>query len=93
LGGLFTWGFNYEGQLGDGTTTIRFVPTKIQMNYPTLILTNTCDYGSAISEFVPTREGYTFSGWHTDIYMTADYVFGTIPAGDIKLFACWIPIV
>ena len=28
-GGLFTWGYNYSGQLGDGTTTNRSTPTEI----------------------------------------------------------------
>lgn len=28
-GRLFTWGWNFNGRLGDGTTTSRFVPTEI----------------------------------------------------------------
>lgn len=35
-GSLYTWGYNWDGQLGDGTTTERHTPTKI-MNDVTMV--------------------------------------------------------
>ncbi len=47
------------------------------------------NYGTAITEPIPTKEGYTFGGWYTDIEFTTEYVFDTMPAEDITLYAQW----
>jgi uncharacterized repeat protein (TIGR02543 family) len=38
----------------------------------------------------PTKTGYAFSGWYTDIALTSAYTFTTMPAASITLYAAWI---
>lgn len=35
----------------------------------------------------PTKEGYTFDGWYIDSKLQTPYVFGTMPAEDITIYA------
>ncbi|PKK96328.1 MAG: hypothetical protein CVV58_06915, partial [Tenericutes bacterium HGW-Tenericutes-3] len=37
----------------------------------------------------PTRVGYTFDGWFSDAGLTTPYVFTTMPASSITLYAGW----
>ncbi len=37
----------------------------------------------------PTREGYTFAGWYSDIALTTAYTFTTMPASNVTLYAKW----
>ena len=37
----------------------------------------------------PIRPGYTFAGWFIDIALTSPYVFTTMPATDLTLYAKW----
>jgi uncharacterized repeat protein (TIGR02543 family) len=37
----------------------------------------------------PTQSGYTFAGWFSDGELTTAYVFSTMPAEDIMLYANW----
>lgn len=48
--------------------------------------------GKAVSKPVsdPTREGYVFLGWYTDVQFTSPYLFGAQPVtGDLTLYARW----
>jgi uncharacterized repeat protein (TIGR02543 family) len=49
------------------------------------------DYGDSVSVPVnPTREGYTFSGWHADVDLTQVIsVPNTIPAQNLNVYAKW----
>jgi uncharacterized repeat protein (TIGR02543 family) len=48
------------------------------------------DYGTAVSApAIPTRYGFEFSGWYSDEACTAPYVFTTMAAGDITVYAKW----
>lgn len=38
----------------------------------------------------PTKEGYTFVGWYIDSKLQTPYVFGTMPAEDITIYAKWM---
>ncbi len=91
-GRMFTWGRNNYGQLGDWTTSHRSTPTEIRTRYLILILTETYDHGSPITEYTPTKEGHVFSGWYTDIDMTTPYVFETMAAEDVMLYGYWTAI-
>jgi uncharacterized repeat protein (TIGR02543 family) len=37
----------------------------------------------------PTRTGYTFAGWFSDVGLTSSYTFTTMPVADITLYAKW----
>jgi uncharacterized repeat protein (TIGR02543 family) len=41
-------------------------------------------------EYVPLRDGYTFSGWYSDINLNTPYIFGAMPAEDITLHGKWV---
>jgi uncharacterized repeat protein (TIGR02543 family) len=84
-GRVFTWGYNNYGQLGDGTTTTKYTP-EINVATSNLIQTNTFDYSSSITEYVPVFEGYTFDVWYTDMYLTLPYSFIIMETSDLNLF-------
>jgi len=37
----------------------------------------------------PTKEGYIFKGWYTDIHTTIPFTDSTMPFGDLTLYAKW----
>ena len=90
-GRLFTWGYNNNGQLGNGTTTNALSPYEINLYSATLWNQTNYLYGETIIAETPTLEGYVFSGWYSNIYLTEPYVFSTMPAENINLFGYWIP--
>ena len=90
-GRVFTWGYNTYGQLGDGTTIDKSTPTEITTYATTLIHQETYDYALETTEYIPTLEGYIFSGWYSDINFTIPYTFTTMPAEDLILYGQWIP--
>jgi len=48
------------------------------------------DYeSSTIQPDNPTKEGYTFIGWFSDIELATPYTFTTMPAENITLYAKW----
>jgi len=50
----------------------------------------TQDYNSAVTEPTdPTKGGFTFDGWFSDIELTTPYEFDLMPAEDITLYAKW----
>lgn len=50
----------------------------------------TYDFNETITApSVPVRNGYTFDGWYTDEAFTTPYVFNTMPARNITLYAKW----
>jgi uncharacterized repeat protein (TIGR02543 family) len=51
----------------------------------------TQDYGTNVSEpNAPTKEGYTFGGWYSDVELTQSYVFASMPAENIEVYAKWV---
>src|SRR5690554_5480719 len=46
--------------------------------------------GDAVTEPTsPTRTGYTFGGWYSDIVLTTPYAFSVMPSENITLYAAW----
>ena len=87
---LFGWGNNDAGQLGKGTTTSVNHPVSISINHAEDHHVMQLPYGSQMIEYLPTREGYRFSGWFSDMEMTTPYTFSLMPAHEIKLYGYWI---
>jgi alpha-tubulin suppressor-like RCC1 family protein len=90
LGRLFMWGWNYYGQLGNGTTTDSSMPISIQIAQFTKDSEVDCTYQTSITPYTPIKAGYTFSGWFTNIEMTIPYPWGIMPANDMHLYGYWI---
>ena len=84
-GRIFTWGDNTEGQLGDGTTTDRYTPKFLSIY--TRINGEIYDFNEDTTEYIPSMIGYTFSGWYSDQELTIPYIFTTMPAENITLYA------
>ena len=50
----------------------------------------TQNYATAVSEpSAPAKNGYIFDGWYSDEALENKYVFNTIPAEDITIYARW----
>ena len=50
----------------------------------------TQDYDTTVVEpLEPTRVGYTFSGWYEDQTLVTEYIFTSMPASDITVYAKW----
>jgi uncharacterized repeat protein (TIGR02543 family) len=60
----------------DGGTDV----TAITQDYDTVVLEPT----------ETTKEGYTFDGWYSDSDLSVAFIFETMPAEDITLYAKWI---
>ena len=67
-GRVFTWGYNPNGQLGDETTTERYIPTEITSNFNLnageIVIEITAGYGHTAAI---TSEGRVFT-WGNNIY-------------------------
>ena len=37
----------------------------------------------------PTKEGYVFAGYHSDVELTQQYLFGVMPGNDLTLYIKW----
>ena len=54
------------------------------------VLTEGVNHGDLLTApTTPTREGYTFTGWYTDLDTTVDFDFDTPIVDDITLYAQW----
>ncbi|MDG0888296.1 RCC1 domain-containing protein [Paracholeplasma manati] len=50
----------------------------------------TVDFGTTLTApNQPSKDGYTFSGWFSDIELTKAYLFNTMPASNVTLYAKW----
>jgi uncharacterized repeat protein (TIGR02543 family) len=59
-------------------------------NKGSLVSAITQDYNTTVEEpSEPERDGYTFSGWYSDSSLLTPYVFSTMPAENITLYAKW----
>lgn len=63
-------------------------------NGGSLVDSITQDYHtSLVAPSEPTKTGYTFDGWYSDIELTTPYIFTTMPTQNITLYAKWIPLI
>jgi len=52
----------------------------------------TQDYGTSVEKPAdPAKTGFDFGGWYADAELTKAYVFGTMPAENITVYAKWNP--
>ncbi|MBN2503832.1 MAG: InlB B-repeat-containing protein, partial [Bacilli bacterium] len=90
IGGLYSFGLNNYGLLGDNTTTNRSVPTEINHIAFSYLITKQFDYQEAIVHIAdPEKTGYTFAGWYTDTALTQAFTLTNMPSSHVKLYAKW----
>jgi uncharacterized repeat protein (TIGR02543 family) len=68
---------------------MRWIPTDLgayQSEHDDII---TYTYQNDTS-YTPTRDGYTFDGWYSDITLTTPSTLAAMPAADIVLYGRWI---
>jgi len=62
------------------------------VNGGTAVAHITQDYNTAVEKPAdPTKTGYDFGGWYADKELSTPYVFGTMPAANITVYAKWNP--
>ncbi|MDR4968394.1 MAG: InlB B-repeat-containing protein, partial [Acholeplasmataceae bacterium] len=66
---------------------------SFEENGGSTVLDITQDYNTEVTQPTnPTKTGYDFDKWYSDIGLTTPYTFTTMPAENITLFAGWIPV-
>lgn len=74
----------------NGTTTVNAYTITFDSNGGSAVASVTADFGTALTQPEdPTRTGYTFRGWYTDTALTKAFLFTTMPAEDVTLYAKW----
>src|SRR3989339_409956 len=70
-------------------TIIQYTIT-FEENGGSAVLDITQDFNTAVTApNNPTKEGYTFGGWYSDVELTTAYTFTVMPAQNITLYAKW----
>ena len=85
-----------EGSTGDislyAKWSVNQYTVSFEENGGSLVNDITADFGVPLtSPANPIREGYTFGGWYIDTSFTTSYIFKTIEAQDLTLYAKWNP--
>ena len=88
---LFIWGYNSDGQLGNGTKIDLYIPKSSSFVPMFFSESKVYIYEELLIERDPSREGYIFDGWYINVSLTTKYTFTNMPAQDIILYARWIP--
>jgi uncharacterized repeat protein (TIGR02543 family) len=88
---VFTKGSAYVGVVElevFGSSTAKTV--SFDSNGGTAVSSETVGNNSMAEEpFAPTKDGYTFGGWYSDMGLTAAFDFSTAITADITLYAKW----
>lgn len=70
--------------------TINTFTLTFETNQGSLIESQVNNFGAAVNAPIePTRLGYLFSGWYSDIALTTPFTFNTMPAFDLTVYAKW----
>ncbi|PKK96289.1 MAG: hypothetical protein CVV58_07130, partial [Tenericutes bacterium HGW-Tenericutes-3] len=70
--------------------TVNQLTISFEENGGSLVTDITQAFGSNVTAPAnPTKEGHTFAGWYSDTNLTTAYVFSTVPASNITLYAKW----
>jgi uncharacterized repeat protein (TIGR02543 family) len=90
---VFTWGWNGYGQLGFGLYPERTGEPSLAYLYPAA-LENYIIYDAnvGLTEYMPERTGFIFSGWFVDKDMTVPYVFSSFIDNSLVLYGYWTVI-
>ncbi len=94
-GEVFGWGYNDENQLSLSGETSYYDPQAIAVSgiISRMLKTETYDYQSNLTEYTPTKEGYTFSGWYVDNTLLIPFTATTMPNQNVNLYGRWLPTI
>ena len=63
---------------------------SFESNGGTSVSAITQNYATSVTApEAPSKNGYTFSGWYSNASLTSKYIFSTMPAENITLYAKW----
>jgi len=71
------------------TTEAIDVTVSFESNGGSSVEDQVVELGSTITEPTPTRTGYDFVGWFTDVELTTPWVFSNSVTADMTLYAGW----
>jgi uncharacterized repeat protein (TIGR02543 family) len=79
-----------NGSGGSGTTTTNYTVT-FNSNSGSAVDSRTVTANTKVAKPAdPTKEGFTFAGWFTDVGLTTAYNFDALVTGSFTLYAKWI---
>ena len=88
-----TWDFNKDKVFQNITLIAQWSINQYDVTFNTMggsiIKSKTLDYNSNITEFIPVKEGYNFSGWYQSEEYKEKERIETVPAKDITVYAKW----
>ena len=84
-GGMFYGGINNNGTISRSTVTFM----KDGTEYAQEVVSGD---SKVVEPIEPTQDGYTFTGWYTDIDCTQQYAFGNTLSENITLYAGFGPV-
>jgi uncharacterized repeat protein (TIGR02543 family) len=73
-------------------TTLSVHTVTFESNGGSDVPSQTVEYNGKATEPVPTKAGYIFEGWYSDVELTTPYDFDTPVTADITLYAKWRPL-
>jgi uncharacterized repeat protein (TIGR02543 family) len=93
---FFVWDIETPATMPANDLTITAIYTinqytiSFDVNGGSEVIAITEDYNTPVTEPTePTKIGYTFNGWYSDIELLIPYEFTLMPAEDITLYAKW----
>ena len=98
-------GYAFSKWDADFTKVTRHILVTAKYNICQFIITFNSNGGTAVSQITedyndkviapknPTKKGYAFDGWYKNAALTNSYVFTSMPAENITLYAKWIKVV
>ncbi len=92
FGRVFIWGNEQISELEDKTSVYKTTPSEVGSTFYGLnkqIGTDSVYYMASLSLMEPTKTGFVFAGWFTDIGRTQPFYYDTMPNEDLKLYAKW----
>lgn len=77
------------GETGDENQTVTYTIT-FESNGGSAVTAITAVAGATVNApAAPTKTDYIFGGWYSDIGLNTSYTFGTMPSGNITVYAKW----
>lgn len=89
---IYAIGNNYSGQLAQNNWNTSTTPLEIIFEYVDYVLIDIDTYASDATLLLlePTKDGFIFEGWYTDILLTEVFLDSVMPNNDLQLYAKWI---